>query len=147
MPGHCLVCVRFLHCMRVRLHNGYTRAYAQIIQHTHTHKAVTGRVEAKKLLSRRRQLTIGRGVRGIFFRIGKVTFLDFFPAQNYLFPGRNFYFGRPKQISGVSKSDKQKRKKKRGGLLLIFIPFPCQFTQFSFSSPFSFFFPSLFFPG
>ena len=33
--------------MRVRLHNGYTRAYAQIMQHTHTHKAVTGRVEAK----------------------------------------------------------------------------------------------------
>ena len=42
--------------MRVRLRNGYTRAYAQIMQHiTHTHKAVTGRVEAKKFLSRRRQ--------------------------------------------------------------------------------------------
>ena len=47
--------VRLLHCMRVRLRNGYTRAYAQMMQHTHTHKAVTGRVEAKKLLSRRRQ--------------------------------------------------------------------------------------------
>ena len=33
----------------------YTQAYAQIMQHTHTHKAVTGRVEAKKLLSRWRQ--------------------------------------------------------------------------------------------
>ena len=54
-PGHCLVRVRLLHCMRVRLRNGYTRAYAQIMQHTHTHKAVTGRVEAKKLLSRQRQ--------------------------------------------------------------------------------------------
>ena len=42
-------------CMRMRLRNGYTRGYAQIMQHTHTHKAVTGRVEAKKLLSRRRQ--------------------------------------------------------------------------------------------
>ena len=42
-----LVRVRLLHCMRVRLHNGYTRAYAQIMQHTHTHKAVTGRVETK----------------------------------------------------------------------------------------------------
>ena len=41
--------------MRVRLRNGYTRAYAQIMQHTHTHKAVSGRVEVKKLLSRRRQ--------------------------------------------------------------------------------------------
>ena len=46
---------RLLHCMRVRLRNGYTRAYAQIMQHTHTHKAVTERVEGKKLLSRRRQ--------------------------------------------------------------------------------------------
>ena len=55
VPGHCLACVRLLHCMRVRLRNGYTRAYAQIMQHTYTHKAVTGRVEVKKLLSRRRQ--------------------------------------------------------------------------------------------
>ena len=44
-----------LHCVRVQLHNGYKQAYAQIMQHRHTHKAVTGRVEAKKLLSRRRQ--------------------------------------------------------------------------------------------
>ena len=50
------LCVRILlHCMRVRLRNGYTQAYAQILQHTHMHKAVTGRVEAKKLLFRRRQ--------------------------------------------------------------------------------------------
>ena len=41
--------------MRVRLRNGYTQAYAQKMQHTHTHKAVTGRVEAKNVLSRRRQ--------------------------------------------------------------------------------------------
>ena len=41
--------------MRERLPNGYTQAYAQIMQHTHTLKAVTGPVEAKKLLSRRRQ--------------------------------------------------------------------------------------------
>ena len=41
--------------MRVRLHNAYTRAYAQIMQHRHMHKAVTGRDEAKKLLSHRRQ--------------------------------------------------------------------------------------------
>ena len=31
------------------LRDGYTQAYAQIMQHTHTHKAVTGRVEAKKV--------------------------------------------------------------------------------------------------
>ena len=54
-PGHCLVRVHLLHCMRVRLRNGYTWAYAQIMQHTYTHKAVTQRVEAKKLISRRRQ--------------------------------------------------------------------------------------------
>ena len=52
-PGHCLVRV-LLHCMRVRLRNGYTRVYAQIMQHTHMHNAVTRRVEAKKLLSRRK---------------------------------------------------------------------------------------------
>ena len=56
-PGHCLVRVRLLHCMRVQLRNGITQAYAQIMQHTHTHthKAVTGRIEAKMLLSHRRQ--------------------------------------------------------------------------------------------
>ena len=54
-PSHCLVRVRLLQCMCVWLRNGYTHAYTQIMQHTHTHKAVTGRVEAKKLLSRRRQ--------------------------------------------------------------------------------------------
>ena len=47
--------VRLLHCMRVRLHDGYTQAYVQIMQHTHMHKAMTRRVEVKKLLSHRRQ--------------------------------------------------------------------------------------------
>ena len=41
--------------MHVGLRDGYTRAYMQIKQHTHMHKAVTGRVEAKKYLSCRRQ--------------------------------------------------------------------------------------------
>ena len=53
--GYCLLRVRLLHCMHGRLRNGYTQAYAQIMQHTHTYKAVARRVEAKKLLSRRRQ--------------------------------------------------------------------------------------------
>ena len=44
----CIVCVR--------LRNGYTRACMQKLQHTHTYKAVTGHMEAKKLLSCRRQL-------------------------------------------------------------------------------------------
>ena len=38
--------------MRVQLRNGYMQAYVQIMQNTHTHKAVTGGIEAKKLLSR-----------------------------------------------------------------------------------------------
>ena len=44
-----------MRCMRLRLRKVYTRAYAQIMQHTHTHKAVTGRAKATKLLARRRQ--------------------------------------------------------------------------------------------
>ena len=47
-----------LHCMCVQLRNGYTQAYAQIMQHTHTHKAVTGHIEAKKLLSHEGNQTI-----------------------------------------------------------------------------------------
>ena len=47
MPGHCLVHVCLLYCMPVRLRNGYTRVCTQIMQHTHTHKAVTGCVEVK----------------------------------------------------------------------------------------------------
>ena len=54
MPGHCLVRARLLHCMCVQLRKGYTRVYAQVMQHMHMHKAVTGHVEAKMLLSRRR---------------------------------------------------------------------------------------------
>ena len=60
-PGHCLVRECLLHCMSVRLRNGYTQTYEQIMQHTHTLKAVTGRVEAKKLLSRRRQSNYSKG--------------------------------------------------------------------------------------
>ena len=41
--------VRLLHCMRVQLHNGYTGAYVQILQHNHTHKAVTRHIEVKKI--------------------------------------------------------------------------------------------------
>ena len=39
-PGHCLVRVCLLHCMRMQSRNGYARGYSQIMQHTHTHKAV-----------------------------------------------------------------------------------------------------------
>ena len=80
--------------MRVRLHNGYTQAYAQIMQHTHTHKAVTGRVEAKKLLSRRRQLNYseekvpglnpGWSLVSKFFHCCVVEVLTIFPCVGHL---------------------------------------------------------------
>ena len=49
--GHCLVRVSMLHYLRIGLHFTITHA----MQQTLTHKEVTGRFEAKKLLSRRRQ--------------------------------------------------------------------------------------------
>ena len=45
VPSHSLVCVCLLHCMHEQLCNVYTQAYPQIMQHTHMHKAVTGRVD------------------------------------------------------------------------------------------------------
>ena len=44
---HTTLCVCLLHFMCVRLHNGYTRAYVQIMQHANTHKAMTWSIEAK----------------------------------------------------------------------------------------------------
>ena len=41
---YCIVCM-------CDMRNGYTQAYTQIMHHMHMHKAVMGRVEAKKLLS------------------------------------------------------------------------------------------------
>ena len=37
MPVATVLCVCLPHCLRVRLHDVYTRAYLQIKQHTHTH--------------------------------------------------------------------------------------------------------------
>ena len=36
-PGHCHVRACLQHFMHVRLRNGYTQAYVEIMQHTHTH--------------------------------------------------------------------------------------------------------------
>ena len=47
--------VRMLHYLRVGLRITITQSHVHTMQQTHTHKAVTGRVEAKMLLSRRRQ--------------------------------------------------------------------------------------------
>ena len=54
-----------------------------------------------------------RGVRGIFFRGGKVIFLFFFPGVECFSTAENFHFSRPKQILVVLKSEKQKRTKKQ----------------------------------
>ena len=47
--------VRMLHYLRVGLRITITQSHTHKMQQTRTHKAVTRRVEAKKLLSRRRQ--------------------------------------------------------------------------------------------
>ena len=52
---HCLVCVRMLKYLRVGSRITITQSHTHTMQQTHTHRAVTGRVEAKKLLSRQRQ--------------------------------------------------------------------------------------------
>ena len=47
--------VRMLHYLRVGSRITITQSHTHTMQQTHTHKAVTGRVETKKLLSRQRQ--------------------------------------------------------------------------------------------
>ena len=53
--GHCLVHVRMLHYLRVGSRITITQLHMHTMQQMHSHKTVTGRVEAKKLVSRRRQ--------------------------------------------------------------------------------------------
>ena len=56
------------------------------------------------------------GFRGIFFRGGKVIFVEFFPGLKCFFPVENSHFGRPKtNFSGFEKW-KAKKKKKKGHL-------------------------------
>ena len=52
---HCLVRVRMLHYFRVGSRITITQSHMHTMQQTHTHKVVTGCVEAKQLLSRQRQ--------------------------------------------------------------------------------------------
>ena len=53
--GHCLVRVRMLHYLRVGSRIAIMQSQTHTMQQTHMHKAVNGRVEAKKLLSCQRQ--------------------------------------------------------------------------------------------
>ena len=63
------------------------------------------------------------GITGIFFRGGKVTFSDFFPAWNIcFFPVEIFHFGTPQtNFSGFKKwkAKKKERKKKKGPVLIV----------------------------
>ena len=74
--------------------------------------------------------------RGIFVRRGKVTFPDFFS-------GRNFHFGRPKQISVVSKSELFSYLFPFPLIIYIFLQFPYSFSSFLLHFCYFFFFPGL----
>ena len=79
-----------------------------------------------------------RGIRGIFFRRGKVTFPDFSRHEMlFFFPVEISILVDAKQIKfhWLQKSDKQKKKSP----LLIFVPFPLTIYISSFSFPFFFF--------
>ena len=52
LPCACAYVALFAHRLP---YNHYTQSHTHAMQQRHMHKAVTGRVEAKKLLSRRRQ--------------------------------------------------------------------------------------------
>ena len=67
--------------------------------------------------------SIIRGVRGKFFRGGKIIFPDFFPGVKCFFPVENFHSGRPK--TNFSGFEKWKAKKK------VFFSF-CNFSSFHF---------------
>ena len=101
--------------------------------------------------------TEGSGVRGIYFRGGKVTFSRFFSVWNLLFPAKNFPFWLTlNKFQRFQKSDKKKKKKKerKKGPVLIFIIFHFNF-QFPTSPLLNFphfplhfaFFPCPSFPG
>ena len=61
VPGHFLGHVLLPHFVCACNCLGYTRSYAQILQHTHMQNAVKGHVEPKKLLSCRRQSNYSLG--------------------------------------------------------------------------------------
>ena len=86
-----------------------------------------------------------RGATGKFFWGGKVIF-PVFPGVKCLFPVENFHSGRPKQISVVFKSEKQKKKKK-SSVNFQFPTFPFYIFSTIFLLFFSIFPPFPFFPG
>ena len=88
---------------------------------------------------------VDRGIRGIFFRGGKVTFSDFFfHGVKCFFPVENFHFDRPKTNFSHSEKwkAKKKKKKRKKSLLPIFLLFLLPFPILPFLFQFSFFSPS-----
>ena len=92
-------------------------------------------------------LFASRGVTGIFFKGGKVIFLDFFPNLKCFFRVENSHFGRPKtNFSGFEKWKAKKKKKKKNKSSPHFVTFPPSIFNFPpflfwfsfFPSPFSF---------
>ena len=81
-----------LHYLRVGSRITITQSHTHTMQDTHTHKAVTGRVEAKKVLSRRRQS----------------EYRDFW-LGNFCWPTRKRE-ARKKRESGEEKKENQKRE-------------------------------------
>ena len=146
MHSHCLVRVRLLHCMRVRLCNGYTWTYVQIMQHSHMHKTVTGCVEAKKLLSRRRQLNYTL----LFFclfshtNVGAVReycFGKFSVSLLTSYTGFQCWYSRGKWVQQHNTA-KFRKKKKRQNLLCVmhFLQVEYTLTMCNFLTVFFFFF-------
>ena len=110
-----------------------------------------------KIKNTHRLYCVISGVKVIFSRGGKVTFPDFFPTWNMLFPGKNSPFWYT-QISVVSKKWKAKKKKSSAHFhnfspsIFNFSPLPFQIFLL-FPSIFPFFLAPLFpvgqqkFPG
>ena len=83
MSGHCLVHVRMLHYLCVGLRITIMQSHTHTMQQTRTHRAVTWRVEAKKLLSCQRQseysmIALGMGTylyqkhTGVFWKLVEI---------------------------------------------------------------------------
>ena len=74
-----------------------------------------------------------RGVRGIFFRGGKVIFPDFFPGVKCFFPSENSHFGRPKTNFSHFEKWQASTKKKVLSSFCNFSSFHFQYSTFPFS--------------
>ena len=62
MSCHCLVHLHILHSLHMRLAYNIMQSHPHTMQQMHMHKSETGRVEAKKLLSRRRSIETLTGI-------------------------------------------------------------------------------------